>query len=198
MVSAVVRVDVRGSAELAGHDDERRVEQAPLFEVAKERGGARIEHRHQPLRSLEVVLVRVPTVERDFDEGDAHLDEAARREASAPEIVIAVRGARLLWFALDVERAELGRLHHLDGAVVHRASGFHFGVARFVGERRLERCEKLLSVLEAIAIDHRGKIDVVGRLAGAKDERRVLDAEKSPAEARTADAHETRKLERAS
>src|SRR5260370_20794389 len=136
MITAVVDVDVRRPAEPAGPDDDRRVEQAPLFEIAKQRSRAGIEHGHEPLRSLEIVLVRVPAVERDLDEWNADLYEPARHEAPAPEVVIAVRGAHLFRLVLHVERGKLRLLHHLDGAVIHRPSTFHLWIARFPGERR--------------------------------------------------------------
>ena len=86
VIASVVAVDVRRAAEVAHPHHERAVgEPATLRDPRAAPLIAGIERAHQLLRAIEVVLVRVPAVERHLDEAHAGRDEPRRRETAAPE-----------------------------------------------------------------------------------------------------------------
>ena len=161
----------------------------------EERGQRRIERAHELLGAAEVVLVRVPAVEHDLDEAHAGLDEAARHEAAAAEVGVAVGARDGVGLVGEVERLEPRRVHHADGARVDGAARLDLGVAGARGEVVLERVERLLALEEAHHV-HAGRVvGVLQRLLQVlHDERVVLHAEKAGRDARPADADERRQI----
>ena len=79
-----------------------RVEQAAVLEVGQQRRERGVERTAELLHAVEVVLVRVPAVERDFDERHAALDQPPREQTALAEQVAAVGVADLGLLVLEV------------------------------------------------------------------------------------------------
>src|SRR5262245_6141668 len=77
VVAAAVGIDAWRAAKLAHPDHQRPLQPAAIAQVLDQGGEARIDSFAQLLCADEVVLVRIPTVRFDLDEGDAGLDETA-------------------------------------------------------------------------------------------------------------------------
>src|SRR5262249_34847995 len=128
VVAAPTRVDLRGPAELAHPDDQRRVEQPARAEVVYQGRPRRVEDPAEALDRVEVLRVAVPTGrrilgdarERDLHERHAALDQPPRQEAALAEVVATVgvpQGGRL---AVQLERFGRLRPDHPDGPLVSR------------------------------------------------------------------------------
>src|SRR5437899_2533738 len=86
VVAAAVPVHLRRAAELAHPHHQRALEQAAVLQVADERAHAAIHLGHQPLGGVgNRLLVRVPVLQVDFDEGHAGLDQSPCEQAAAAE-----------------------------------------------------------------------------------------------------------------
>ena len=114
VVAAVLAVDVAGAladpgraAELAGHDHQRLVEQAPGRQVVEQRRDAPVGRRQQPvLERLEVGRVRVPGLDPahvHLDDRHAHLDQPAGQQQRLAVHVPAVAVAEPRVFLAQVE-----------------------------------------------------------------------------------------------
>src|SRR5579875_2013563 len=75
VIAARVVVDTGRAAEFAHPHDQRRIEHSPIFEVVHQCRPSRIENVAKSLDLLEILLVCVPAVERDFDERHATFNE---------------------------------------------------------------------------------------------------------------------------
>src|SRR5262245_8252488 len=60
VIAALARIYLRRAAKLAHPDNQGRIEQATLFQVAHQRCPGGVEHAAQGFHLIEVVLVRVP------------------------------------------------------------------------------------------------------------------------------------------
>src|SRR5207253_8636402 len=104
VVAARILIDSRRSAEFAHPGDDRALPESLLNQIFDKCGHALIE-RGQALigECLEVVLVRVPAAEIDFDADGALLDEFPSEQAAFAEIVVAV-ALNVTAFIVEAER----------------------------------------------------------------------------------------------
>src|ERR1700730_2730391 len=109
MIAAVALVDLRRAAKLAHPDNQRGGEQSTIGQIGDESREAGVEDRAQRLDGFEVFDVRIPTErtssigERDFDEGNAALDQSAGEQTALAELIAAVLRAQALRFFVEVE-----------------------------------------------------------------------------------------------
>ena len=86
VVAAGAGIDLGRAAELAHPHDQRVVEHAALLQVGEQVGQRLIDLAGQFLDAREVVDVRVPAVEHDFDERDAGFDQPPGQQAAQTEL----------------------------------------------------------------------------------------------------------------
>ena len=127
VVAALLRVDLRRAAELAHPDDQRRVQQSAVFQVAHQGRPRGVEHPAQALYRIEIVGVRVPAeaaaveaAQRHLDERHAALHQPAGQQAALAEQVAAVGVAQRVLLVFQVERPAGVAAHEPDGLVVGR------------------------------------------------------------------------------
>ena len=96
------------------------LEHAPLLQVGDQGGEPRVDLVGQLADLLVVLLVGVPAVGADLDEGDAGLDQPAGQQAALAERGPAVGVAERLGLLIEVERLHVGREDHLGGLAVKR------------------------------------------------------------------------------
>ena len=124
MVAAVVAsLDHRSAAELAAPNDQRVVEQAPLFEVAQQRGGGFVGCSALLFESADESAVMVPRFMEELHAADAALDQSPSQQAVVGETRLArfraVHLQDVLGFVGDVHQFRRAGLHlggHLEGA----------------------------------------------------------------------------------
>src|SRR5262245_2975610 len=108
MVAAAVGIDARRAAEFAGANDKRVIEQATALEVLEQSREGLIELAAQIARAVEVVQMRVPVAERDFDECDARFNQTAGEETALSEGSAAVGVLQVLGLFAEVKAGHLG------------------------------------------------------------------------------------------
>src|SRR5262245_11476777 len=117
MIAPGGRIDLRRPAELTGAKHNGRLQKIAVIEVAQQRGEGGVENLGLSRSAFEVVDMRVPAVEGDFDAARAGFDESPSRQATASERRVAVGIADRLRLFLDTERLELFGAHHAQGTV---------------------------------------------------------------------------------
>ena len=80
VVAAVVAIDLRCAPEFANAEDEGGFEQPAIGEIFDERGQPGVELGREGLHLVEVVAMRVPAAEADFDEANAVFHHAAGQD----------------------------------------------------------------------------------------------------------------------
>ncbi len=113
-------VDLGCAAELTHPDDQRPIEHALLFQIGDQGCESRVNLLGQLAHAVVVLLVRVPAVGPDLDEGHARLNQATSEQAALAERGAAIRVAKRFGFPVQVERAHIGRKDHLRGLLVKR------------------------------------------------------------------------------
>src|SRR5262249_513438 len=78
-------VDVRSAAELTHPGDERAFEHPPVLEVIYQRRDWLVDLAGQVLDPIEIVLVRIPAAEVDFDKRDAAFGQPAGHQTALAE-----------------------------------------------------------------------------------------------------------------
>ena len=110
MVAAGLAVDARCPSHVAGHHDQRRLQQAALGQILQQGRECPVEERQQEVfEQVEVVLVRVPVAGTlglgvDGDEGDAGFDQPPRQQHAGPERVSSVAVAHRRRLLFEVKR----------------------------------------------------------------------------------------------
>ena len=104
VVAAGIGVDLGRSAEFAHPDDQRLIEHAALLQVGDQGCEPWIDLGGVLADPFVVLLVGVPAVGADFDEGDARLHEPAGKQASLAERRSPVGVAERVGFFVEVGR----------------------------------------------------------------------------------------------
>lgn len=124
----VLGFDLRRAAKFCRHDDQRVFQNPAFVEVGDECGVGLIEFFATPFHGGEIIIVRVPTTELDFNEAHAVFDEATRQETSLREATAAVEifgGGR---FVVEIEGFQILRVHQAYGFLIEVLVGLHIGI----------------------------------------------------------------------
>src|SRR5262249_25913045 len=116
-IAAILAVDSRSAAKFAHPQDERPIESATFTQVLHQAGEACVGLPAQAAAALEVVLMRVPAAEPDFDKRDTRFDQPASQEATLAERIAAISVAGGGGFARKVERLQARAANQVCGAV---------------------------------------------------------------------------------
>ena len=109
---------LRGAAELAHPDDQGPLEHPPALQVGRPARRTRVDLPGELGDPLLVLLVGVPAVRADLDEGHARLDEPAGEQAALAERVAAVGVTERRRLFVEVERLHPGREDHAGRLLV--------------------------------------------------------------------------------
>src|SRR5207253_2267770 len=98
MVAAGVLIDARGAAEIAHPHDDAVLPHAAIDEVFHQRAHRLVERRKLALgEGLEVLVVRVPTSQAEFDGRDSGFHQTAGEDGGTAEVVGARSGSAVIF-----------------------------------------------------------------------------------------------------
>lgn len=152
---AVFFLDLRGTAEFRGEDDECGVQKSAFFEVIDESGVGGVEELAASLHAGEVVVMGVPFAKGHFDETNTILDEAAREKTALSEGVTAITVAEGRGFFGEVEGGEVFAFHNADGFVEKGAEVLSVGGRVFAMEALVDGVGEVETSLKILFVDGR-------------------------------------------
>src|SRR5262249_54012632 len=145
--------------------------QAALLQLSYQCREGGVDRSTERLGAIEVVLVRVPAVRVDLDEGNAGLDESPGEQAALAEGSAAVAVADAVLFLADVERLQPRTADHLRGAGVEVAMILNQFRAAGLGEVLFEVLHQVDATAEPLLADAARQDDIARHL------RRIADHE---------------------